>query len=273
MKDKEHNELLLIDGAMRGSFSSLITNAGKVVAGITLLVAVLVTFTDVAFSDIRSESFTTTFIIMLISAYLMYFSLENAGEREGEESEEYRTAHKRYIATKAKITPDRVEDLRGFCIDYTKRELDYRITSYLAERGYSLKELLAFEGGESFPAEARRVFKKARRITAIRLTPAMLLSPSPVSLRGEIVDPRGKWLFGALSSLIPSTLCMIFTVSVILTAKENMTLSTVIDSLIKLSALPIIGLKGLLDGYLYARETKAEWLNTKTEILLEFLGK
>ena len=52
-----------------------------------------------------------------------------------------------------------------------------------------------------------------------------------------------------------------------------MTLSTVIDSLIKLSALPIIGLKGLLDGYLYARETKAEWLNTKTEILLEFLGK
>ena len=273
MRDKEHNELLLLEGAVKGGFSSLITNAGKVVAGITLLVAVMVTFTDVAFSDIRSESFTTTFIIMLISAYLMYFSLENAGEREGEESEEYRMAHRRYVATKAKITPDCIEELRGFCLDYTKRELDYRVSGYLAERGYSMKELLAFEGGESFPAEARRVFKKARRITAIRLTPAMLLSPSPVSLRGEIVDPRGKWLFGALSSLIPSTLCMIFTVSVILTAKENMTLSTVIDSLIKLSALPIIGLKGLLDGYLYARETKAEWLNTKTEILLEFLGK
>ena len=74
MRDKEHNELLLLEGAVKGGFSSLITNAGKVVAGITLLVAVLVTFTDVAFSDIRSESFTTTFIIMLISAYLMYFS-------------------------------------------------------------------------------------------------------------------------------------------------------------------------------------------------------
>jgi hypothetical protein len=272
MKDKERNELLMLDGAIKDRFSTLIANAGKVIAGITLLIAILVTFTDVAFSDIRSESFTTTFIIMLISAYLMYFSLEDAGEREGEESEEYRTANKRYIATKAKITPDRIEELRGFCLDYTKKELEYRQAAFLSERGYTTKELMAFEGGESFPAEATRVFKRAKRLSAIRLTPSVLLSPSRKAGFGDALDPRGKKLFGALTSLIPSTLCMIFTVSIILTAKENMTLSTVIDSLIKLSALPIVGLKGLLDGYSYTRETKVDWLNTKTELLLEFLN-
>ena len=73
MKRDEPNDLLALGGMMRGGYSSLITNAGKVVAVITMFVAVIVTFTNVAFYDIRSESFTTTLIVMLMSAYLMYF--------------------------------------------------------------------------------------------------------------------------------------------------------------------------------------------------------
>jgi hypothetical protein len=257
---------------VKRGYSFLVANVGKAVAVITLIITALISFTEIGFSDFRGESFTSTLLMMLIASYVMYFSLEDAGEREGEESEEYRTANKRYIATKAKITPDRIEELRGFCLDYTKRELEYRQAAFLSERGYTTKELMAFENGESFPAEATRVFKRAKRLSAIRLTPSVLLSPSRKAGFGDALDPRGKKLFGALTSLIPSTLCMIFTVSIILTAKENMTLSTVIDSLIKLSALPIVGLKGLLDGYSYARETKVDWLNTKTELLLEFLN-
>ena len=40
----------------------------------------------------------------------------------------------------------------------------------------------------------------------------------------------------------------------------------------RLMALPEREKKGLLDGYSYARETKVDWLNTKTELLLEFLN-
>ena len=90
-------------------------------------------------------------------------------------------------------------------------------------------------------------------------------------IRADISDPRGKKILGALISLIPSTICMVFTVSIILTAKDNMTISTVIDSLIKLSALPIVGLKGLLDGYTFAKEDKTNWLNTKARLLEGFL--
>ena len=109
------------------------------------------------------------------------------------------------------------------------------------------------------------------RLRAIKLSPSVLLSHSHGIAKADIVDPRGKKLFGALVSLIPSTICMVFTVSIILTAKENMTVSTVIDGIIKLSALPVVGLKGLTDGYSYARGDKSGWLLTKARLLESFL--
>ena len=267
----EQNDLLSLGGMIKGGFSSVIANAGKVVAVITLVVAVLVTFTDVAFSGLRSEGFTTTLVIMLMSAYLMYFSLEDAGEREGEDSEEYLLAKERYLKAKGRITPDLIEPLRAFCLDYSKKELEYRRLSYLCERGYSKNDLIVYENEGVLQKNAERVFKKAKRLRAVKLSPTVLLSPSHIASRGDIIDPRGKKIFDALTSLIPSTICMVFTVSVILTAKENMTISTVIDSIIKLSALPIVGLKGLLDGYSFAREDKSAWLNTKARLLEGFL--
>ena len=271
--DRGQNDLLSLGDSIRSRFSALISNAGKVIAFITLAVAVLVTFTDIAFSDLRSEGFTATLTVMLFSAYLMYFSLEDAGEREGEESEEYRKASARYLEARGKITPDSIEALRAFCLDYSERELEYRRLGFLSERGFSKRDYLDYKAGKEFSKRTKRVFKRADRLRAIRLTPSVLLSHSHGITRADVVDPRGKKLFGALISLIPSTICMVFTVSIMLTAKENMTLSTVIDGLIKLSALPIVGLKGLIDGYSYAREDKTNWLNTKARLLEAFLGE
>lgn len=271
MKDREHNDLLSLGSMVRGGYSGIIANAGKVVAVITLTIAVLVTFTNIAFSGLTGKEFTTTLFIMLTSAYLMYFSLEDTGEKEGEECEEYRIAKERYNSVKAKITPDAIDNLRVFCLDYSKRELEYRRLSYLGERGYSKGDLEAYNSGKKFPLAARLTFEKAKRLPAIRLSPAILLSHSHGAVRSEITDPSGKKILGALLSLIPSTFCMIFTVSVILTMKDDMTLSTVVEGIIKLSALPIIGIKGLLDGYSFAKEDKSAWLNTKARLLESFL--
>ena len=102
----------------------------------------------------------------------------------------------------------------------------------------------------------------------------MTLDLSVTKKQKAFIDStESEVLFGALISLIPSTICMVFTVSIMLTAKENMTFSTVINGLIKLSALPIVGLKGLIDGYSYAREDKTNWLNTKARLLEAFLGE
>ena len=272
MKQGETNELLELGGVVRRTYSSVIANAGKIIAAITLSVAVLVTFTDMAFSDLRSAELTTTLIVMLVSAYLMYFSLEDSGEKEGEESEEYKVAIGKYLDFREKITPGDIDGLREFCLDYAKRELEYRRLAYLCEMGYSESDLNSYKAGVKYPKRAVRAFKKAERMRAVRLSPAILLSRAHGRVKSELWDPSYKKLTASLTSLIPSTVCMVFTVSVILTAKDNLTVSTVIDGLVKLSCLPIIGFKGTLDGYRFTREDKSAWLDTKARLLEAYLN-
>lgn len=265
------SDLLELGGMIRGGYSSIIANAGKIVAVITLVIAVLVTFTNMTFSDLTSESFTTTLAVMLISSYLMYFSLEDAGEKEGEESEEFRLAAERYNGVREKITPDAIDSLIEFCLDYSRRELEYRRLAYLGELGYSASDLDAYRSGKKYTHKAVRAFRKAERMKAMKLTPAVLMSGSRVTDHTELLSPVKRKIFDAMVSLIPSTVCMIFTVSIILTAKEDMTVSTVIDGLVKLSALPIVGFKGMLDGYSFAKDDRSAQLEAKARILAIFL--
>lgn len=272
MKDSESNELLELGGAIRQGYSAVIGNAGKVIAVITLAIAVLVTFTDVALSDLTGESFTTTLAVMLISSYLMYFSLEDSGEREGEKSEEYRYANERYLKVKGQITPADIDSLRAFCLDYSMRELEYRRLSYLGENGYSATDFAKHKSGEQVSFKAKRIFRRAENMRAVRLTPAVLLSRSHSIGKSELTDPSYKKISGALISLIPSTVCMIFTVSVMLSAKDGQTVYTVLNGLLKLSALPIVGFKGTMDGYRFVKEDKSCWIETKARLLETFLG-
>lgn len=269
----ETNDLLELGGAIRKGYTSAIANAGKVIAFITLLVAVIVTFTDVAKSNLSGESFTTTLFVMLISSYLMYFSLEDTGEKEGEQTEEFKSAKDKYIIVRGKITPDSIDPLREFCLDYSKRELEYRRLCYLGEMGYSGREFEEYKGGKIFPIRAKRAFRRAERMRAVKLTPQTLLSRSHGIIKSELTSPGYKKIVGAAMSLIPSTVCMVFTISVILTTKDNMTISTVIDGLVKLSALPIIGFKGLIDGHRFSKEDKSAWLETKARLLESFVNK
>lgn len=272
MKDSESNELLELGGAIKQGYSAIIGNAGKVIAVITLAIAVLVTFTDVALSDLTGESFTTTLAVMLISSYLMYFSLEDSGEREGEKSDEYRGANERYLKVKGQITPADIDSLRAFCLDYSMRELEYRRLSYLGENGYSATDFAKYKSGERVSFKAKRIFRRAENMRAVRLTPAVLLSRSHGMGKSELTDPSYKKISGALISLIPSTVCMIFTVSVMLSAKDGQTVYTVLNGLLKLSALPIVGFKGTMDGYRFVKEDKSGWLETKARLLESFLS-
>ena len=71
--------------------------------------------------------------------------------------------------------------------------------------------------------------------------------------------------------LIPTTVCMTVTVSVALTAKDNMSLAAVFDGIFKLASLPIIGLRGYASGYFYSRFSLPVWLDTKSRLLDAFI--
>ncbi len=259
-----------IDGFLREGYASILANASKIIAVITLIVAALVTFTDITLSDFGSNGFSTGLAVMLIASYLIYFSLEEAGEQLGTESEEYKSALRCYAEAREKISPDSIGRLRDFCCRYAAEERDFRKRSYLGEQGYTLAEYEAYRGGAPCARRARRIFRRAEAIKSVRLTPSVLMCRERTKRKSELESPERTRLLGMLLRLLPSTLCTVFTVSVMLTAKDGLTAAAVIEGILKLSALPIIGFKGYSAGYEYVRGTKSAWLETKARLLEAF---
>ena len=273
MNNGEHkNAATELSALLNRGYSTLLSSSGKVIAIIAAAVAALVTFTDVTFTSLTSESFTSSLLVMLVSSYLIYFSLEDTGEKFGEGTEEYKTALTAYRAVQEKITPESMDRLRAFCSDYALSECEYRRRLYLATNGLSIEDYEKHLSGEKMSKKNSRVLKKAQKIHPLKLTPTTLLTQEG-SGASELESPERGRLLSLLLRLIPSTLGTLFTVSVMLTAKDGLDAAAVIEGVLKLSALPIIGFKGYSAGYEFAKGKRSEWLKTKTRILEGFLSK
>lgn len=263
-------ELLEISAVVRGGYSFFINNAGKAIALITLAVAGLIIFADVGLADFESSAFTTTLVAMLCASYIIYFSLEDSGERVGERCDEYKEALAKYKSARGAIGTGSIKELRSFCLRYSREELSFRRSNYIAELGYTEEEYASYCKGERVGLRERLCFSKARRMRAVKLTPSMLLSGGSFSSASELEDPSKKKYLRALMNLLPSTICMIFTVSVILNVRGDLTTSVILDGLIKLSALPVIGFRGYTAGYSFVKDKKSAWLETKARLLCAF---
>lgn len=271
MKDNFEISLLNSANIMKKGYAIIAANTGKAIATITLVVASLVIFTDISFAHITSNTFTSTMAIMLIASYLMYFSMEDAGERLGEESEEFKQTDNKYRQLADKITGERIADLRNFCRSYSLSELEYRRISFLIKNGYSDEEFCDYKNGAKYSKKATRVFRKAEKLKPITVTPATLLSKGSATSKSELLSPDTGKLFTMILKLIPTTVCTLVTVSLVLNVKENMNAAVIIDGILKLSSLPIIGFKGYAAGYNYAKGTLKIWTETKTRLLDAFL--
>ena len=264
--------LLDAGGAVRKGFSTLINNVGKTIALITLLVAALVTFTDVNFQSFEAKSLTSTVTVMLLASYLMYFSLEDAGEKLGEASKEYTESRKRYERLRSEISGERTGDLRLFCYEYSKDELDYRRSNILLRSGLTQEEYEAYKKGAKVSGRMKRIFRNIDRQKPITLNPTVLLEYDRKTKEKEIRDPDGSKIPRMLLKLLPTTIGTLVTVSLVLSAKEDMNAITVINGIIKLSALPIIGFRGYSDGYFHVKDSMTLWMNTKSRIIEQFLS-
>jgi len=271
MKTSFDTALLESGAYLRRGFLSLINNVGKVIAAITLFVATLVTFTDVGFADIRSESFSSVLAIMLVASYLMYFSLEDSGERLGEESEQFKGAKEEYDALRAKIEGGDVAALRLFLSDYARHELEYRRNMLLLRHGYNKDELYRLISTGGATRKQKRIYARAMREKPFELSVRSLLSGEASKRNRELQNPEGRKLMRMILKMLPTTLCTLLTVSVALTVKEDMSWGAVIGGILKLSALPIIGFRGYQDGYTYAKGELTMWLETKTRLLDAFI--
>ena len=272
---KSKLELGLIEGEnlIKKSTMMLVNNVGKTVAFITLIVSLLVTFTDIRFADFGTESFATSAMMLLVAAYLMYFSLEDAGERLGEESEEYKSALQKYKEARGKINGEDIDALRRFCLDYSREELEYRRRALIISSALSEGDFEAYLNGEAKDRKNEKIFKKAMKLRAIPLSPKILLTSEHSDTRGELVNPERFKLIRLILRLIPTTVCMTVTVSVILTAKPGLGAAAIIEGILKLSTLPIVGFRGYAGGYAYIRRIYLPWIETKTRLLRAFNEK
>ena len=264
----------LLDSAelIKKAGKSIIYNMGKIIATFVFLVMLAVTFTEVSFLGLFTESFASSLLLLITSSYVIYFSLEDSGENHGEETEEFKRANERYIAKRDLINGAKIDTLRKFCAEYSQKDLCYRRKSFLLARGLSEADVEEYSKNDGTKRYMRRTMKKYERIKPIALTPRMLLSGKSCGRRSELEDPGKRKIPMLIVKLIPSTVCMMITVSVMLSAKEGLTATDVLNGILKLSALPLIGFKGFSAGYSYVKHDVSLFLETKANILESFLN-
>ena len=270
MKDGFDIGIVSSGAMMKKGYSLIIANVGKTVALITLIITALVSFTEISFSGFESESFSSTLVMMLISSYVMYFSLEDAGEKLGRESDEYKAASEKYTELQGRIKGCDIALLRKFCLDYRNAELEYRRSNLLFSLGYSKEEYEDYLKGTPISKKAKRELRRVKRIKRAELDAASLLSVEG-KRSDELTNPEKGRVLSMIIKLIPSTVCTLFTISVMISVKDNLTAAEVIEALLKLSTLPVIGLKGYSGGYEYVTGSEIAWINTKCRLLDAFV--
>ena len=274
MRKTDKNSIGGLDGLLseRRAITFIAECGSKIVAILTVILSAAVIFADVSFASIETASYTSTLLVLLVSTYLMYFSLEDVGEEAGAATEEARAAREHYEEVKAKIKPDEIPRLREFLSEYSKDELIFRRRMILASGGLSEDDLAAYISGVHYPRAERLTLKKAKRARAAELSPSVLLSGTESSTKTELDNPERYKLLGLFLKLIPTSICMLFTVSLALSAKDGLTASTVLDGIFKLSSLPLAGLRGYRAGYIFARHTRTAWCEVKTRVLEAYLA-
>lgn len=270
---------------VRRGYSAILKNCGKLIAALTALIVLLVTFTEVGFYEIGATELTANLLLLLVASYVIYFSLEDAGERLGRESEEYKAAKRRQDELTAKITSDMMPALREYVEDYRERELSARRAAILIVEGLCEDDLNEEDGqsinaasgapkvdakGKRQSRAARAAIRRARAQRPIDISAGMLLSGG--SRRGrELYNPERTKFLSLVIRLIPTTVCTLFTASVMLSVKDGLGAGEIIEGLVRLCPLPVVALRGYSAGYVYASEEESEWMVAKSRLIESFL--
>ena len=263
------NEILSLNQRIRGGYAYIISNLSKIIAIVTAIVTATLVFTDITFLGFSSKEFTTTLALILISSYIMYFSLEEAGEKLYEDSDEYKGLMEEYLSQAKKIKLESLPALREYCEKYAEDELMFRRKRALLSSGFTEVDYDEFISGKCMDKKKARTLLGISRMKRIELTPEMLIYNDFGSSEG-IRDPKKGKIIMLILKILPSTICMLFTASIVLSTKQMNTV-TIIEGIMKLSTLPIVALRGYVNGYNYKKDRESVWLKTKTRLIEGFL--
>ncbi len=276
MKNMRELEISLLDGgeSLKKNGLELVGGLGKLIAVLCAAVTAVATFTDVSFAELSLSDSLPQLLLLLLSSYIIYFSLEDAGERLGEGCEDYLAQKARHIALCEKIGGEDTRALGRFLEEYLKDELMSRRRRMLAVYSLDESELDRYLSGERTGKRRDRILRRAARMRPAKISLIDLLASGVGAGRRSTLDnPERRKLASLILKLIPSTLCTALTVSVMLTVKGDMGASDIISALLKLSALPVIGVRGYAQGYSYMKNDCVVWYRVRCDIIEEYLAE
>ncbi len=272
MNDERSLDSLVLDSSrlIKRGYSAIIKNAGKAIAVITAAIAVLVSFTEISFLNTGAKELTASALFLLVASYIIFFSLVSAGRQLGRESEEYRAAYVAFREVAERVTGADLGALRAFISRFRKEELRARRNGLLLELNLTEEEYIVLTEKKKLTRAEKKILKRVGSERPVEITAPELLSVG-ASERGRCSYSRGARLFSLLLKLVPTTLCALFTVSVMLGVRENMSFSMIAEALVRLSTLPIVALKGYTAGYEEVVSLDVELYDTRRRLLTAFL--
>lgn len=240
----------------------LFSHIGLWVAALSLIVAALVTFTEVSLLSLSLQSLTLTVAVYAAVTVVMYLSLEEEGELAGRTESAYKEAESTLTTAAARITAAHYAPLEAFCRRYTEEELAERRARLLLTYGISDEER------QALPSAARR---RLRRLRPLQINASMLLGKAAKASDSPLCNPDRRRRTRLLTRLMPSLLCMTFGIGIAIGARDALTASAILEGIFKLSALLIVGLRGYVQGYLFVSEAEIPFIRAKARLLERFL--
>ncbi len=266
-------ESLLLDGerVIQKTKESVLSHIGRALALLAVLIAGIFTFTEIAFVGITPEQFTLEAAVILICGLVMYFSLESEGECYARGQSAFTEQKNEADALAEQIGGEQIGALREYLLKTHRDEVDARKKRMLMMWGISEDELTRYLCGERFGRKKSRYLKRVAKSTPRALTPSELLFFCEDGGEEITTAPNPLSRFRTVYKLIPSILCTLLTVGIIIEVKDGFTPALVLEGLLKLSALFSMGLRGYLAGVNYVNGVLLPFHKVREKLLSAFI--
>ena len=267
-------DFLLRADAVSGKIrSTLLDHIGRATAFFAIVICAIFTFTEIALVDISLKKFTVEGIVILVMAMVMYLSLESEGQAYAKGQKGYLDAKGCADALAAKVRGDSLPELRKYLLCVYEDEVHAREERLLLSYGLTRGELEGYRRGERFGKKKSHQLRCVAKTTSRALTPGELLFFEGVGSEEITTAPQKRGHLLGIVRVLPSMLCTLLTVGIMIDLKDGFSLRLVLEGVLKLSALLSMGLRGYLAGVHYVSDVLTPYHKVREKLLDAFLQK
>ncbi len=241
----------------------------------TILVASATLFCETHLTAVPIEQTIMTAAVVILSCFIMYTSLFDAGHEKAEEGDDYRATLKTYQAARDAARPY-MRSLEAFCRIWSERELAETRRRLVEEVGLAYADFIRYrdrtisrEEWQRMTRNKRRALKRAMRMKPIRLHAAMLMSGGRGARRSPMLSTRPARIKRTAMALIPTIIGSIITVAITLESME-MTPAAIISGILRIFTIVWCGVRGYATGCRAVTEDDTAVLESKTALLTSF---